>query len=73
MITVAIMINGKPIHARSAVNVGQAKAPGVWRYEVDDGSELEHHRDDGAIELAIAMLRTIKERGATRQPEPRDG
>ena len=60
MITVAILINGHPILVRSAVNKGE-QADGLTRYEVDDGSALFHRRDDGAVPLAIKMLKTIKE------------
>lgn len=60
MITVAILINGQPIIARSAVNKGVG-ADGLTRYAVDDGSEIFHRRDDGAVPLAIQMLQTIKE------------
>jgi len=62
MITVSILINGHPIYTRSAVNVGEdANYPGRHRYALDDGSELMHTRDDGAVPLAIQMLGTIKE------------
>lgn len=68
MITVSIAINGHPIHTRSAVNVKGIEKPtsslpdGAWaKYKVDDGTTLTHRREDGAVMLAIAMLRTIKE------------
>ena len=60
MITVAILINGKPILARSAVNKGE-DADGMTTYDCDDGSVLRHKRSDGAVPLAIQMLKTIKE------------
>jgi hypothetical protein len=60
VITVAILINGQPIIARSAVNRGPSDREGFTRYEVDDGSTLLHRRDDGAVALAIAMLGTVK-------------
>jgi len=60
MITVTILINGRPILTRSAINREQMP-DGRYRYESDDGFELFHHRDDGAVPLAIAMLKTIKE------------
>lgn len=63
MITVAILINGQPIAARSAVNVGQLKRTDIFEYKVDDGTVLHHRPDDGAVSLAIAMLKTIKEVG----------
>lgn len=55
MITVAILINGHPIMARSAVRV----AEGVYR--IDDGTLIKHNYDDGAVKLSIKMLKTIKE------------
>lgn len=65
MITVAILINGQPIFTRSAVNVKTIdKSRGgleLCLYELDDGSSLEHIRQDGAVALSIEMLKTIKE------------
>ena len=57
MLTVAILINGEPIMARSAVN--RLKEKGV--YICDDGSEIKHDPEDGAVKLAIKLLNTIKE------------
>ncbi len=64
MITVAIFINGNPIAARTCVNKGQVRgAPGgqLYKYECDDGKIIKHRRDDGAIKLAIEMLKGVKE------------
>lgn len=64
MITVTILINGNPIYTRSAVNrrtVAQTKGLTLCEYELDDGTKLQHHREDGAIQLAKDMLDTIKE------------
>jgi hypothetical protein len=47
MITVAILINGQPITARSAVNTGKVLANGCTVYAVDDGSNIHHRREDG--------------------------
>lgn len=58
MITVAILINGQPIFARTAVRVEAGK---INTYQLDDGSVLKHRSEDGAIPLAIKMLKTIKE------------
>ncbi len=59
MITVAILINGQPIMSRAAVN--RRELPdGRCLYELDDGSTLNHRRDDGAVLLAIEMLKTLK-------------
>lgn len=57
MISVVISINGNPIMARSAVN--KLTTEGV--YVCDDGTRIEHDPKDGAVELAVKMLRTIKE------------
>lgn len=60
MITVAILINGNTITARSAVNVAE-NPDGTHKYKVDDGRTIRHHRNDGAVKLAIKMLEGIKE------------
>ena len=73
MITVAILINGNPIAARSAVNI-EACTSGYHKYKLDDGTTLLHRRENGAVKLAIEMLKSIKEVGAIRltpQAEPR--
>lgn len=57
MIGVSITINGQPIFARTAVN--RLKERGV--YVADDGSEIKHDPNDGAVALAIKLLQTIKE------------
>ena len=57
MIGVYITINGTTIFARTAVN--RLKERGV--YVGDDGSEIEHDPDDGAVILAIKMLQTIQD------------
>ena len=62
MITVSIIINGNPIYTRTAVNRGRSKIkPTACVYELDDGKKLLHNPSNGAIPLAIGMLRTIKE------------
>lgn len=65
MITVAILINGQPIMARSATNIGNNK------YSVDDGSVIEHDADAGAVPLAIKLLQTIKEQDTPKPRPPR--
>lgn len=60
MITVAILINGNPIMARSAVNTQKVTADGAHIYHLDTGEDIVHHRDDGALVLAHKMLDTIK-------------
>lgn len=61
MITVAILINGQPIMARSAVNVGKIRSKKYTTYQLDDGSEVIHEESAGAVALAMKMLQTIKE------------
>lgn len=61
MLTVAIMINGRnPIFARTAVNTDERKGKKV-AYRVDDGSTVWHDPKDGAVKLAMKLLKTIKE------------
>jgi hypothetical protein len=61
MISVAIMINGNPIIARSAVNKMETNKDGQIRYACDDGSNIWHYPQDGAVVLAKKMLDTIRE------------
>jgi len=61
MITVAILINGQPIMARSATNKSDENDKGETRYLVDDGSVVWHDPEKGAVALAIKLLKTIKE------------
>lgn len=61
MITVAILINANPIYTRTAVNIGNADDGIHSAYELDTGQIIEHKREDGAVKLAIEMLKTIKE------------
>lgn len=68
MISVSIAINGEPIFARSAVNVG-TQSCGRTKYSLDDGTSLLHKREDGAVRLAIEMLKTIKEPGVSEIPK----
>lgn len=63
MITVAILINGQPLFARSAVNVRKSNSkPGLCVYEVDDGGTIYHDPGDGAVKLAHKLLGRIKEK-----------
>jgi hypothetical protein len=66
MLTVAILKNGQPLMARSAVRV----KPGV--YHCDDGTHIEHLYEDGAVELAIKLLRTIKTERAIIEKKRRE-
>lgn len=61
MITVTILINAAPIFTRSAVRVQTGEPGKPNSYCLDDGSYLDHFGEDGAVQLAIAMLKTIKE------------
>ena len=66
MIGVYITINGTTIFARTAVN--RLKDLGV--YVGDDGQEIKHNPNDGAVKLAIKMLETIDEDyGKKTEPE----
>jgi hypothetical protein len=60
VITVAILINGNPIMARSAVNKGEA-SNGHTRYQLDDGTSVLHKSEEGAVVLAKKLLNSIKE------------
>ena len=60
MISVAILINGNPIMARSAVNVSDDYGKGNQIYKCDDGTLIEHVYEDGAVILAKKLLDTIK-------------
>jgi hypothetical protein len=60
LITATVLINGQPIFTRSAVNQGEVK-DGKHAYKLDCGRTLLHKREDGAVKLAIAMLKTIVE------------
>jgi hypothetical protein len=62
MITVSILINGQPIFTRTAVNIGNADDGIRSAYELDTGQIIEHERKAGAVKLAMAMLKTIKEK-----------
>jgi hypothetical protein len=65
MLTVAILINGQPIMARSAVNTGKVLGDGCVVYAVDDGSKIHHRPENGAVKLAEKLLKTIKEQKAS--------
>ena len=57
MLTVSISVNGEPIYTRTAVN----RIAEQGCYVSDDGKLIKHNPDDGAVELAIKLLKTIKE------------
>ncbi len=58
MLTVAILLNGEPLMARSAVKIGHP-SDGLTMYRVDDGTIIYHDRKDGALVLAKKLLDTI--------------
>lgn len=62
MITVAIIINGQPLAARSAVNITKNPRPDKPnKYKIDTGKTITHVLQDGVITLAHMMLDTITE------------
>lgn len=61
MLSVSIFMNGNPIYTRTVVNISRARKPGPCVYKLDDGQEIVHDPDDGAVPLAIKMLKTIHE------------
>lgn len=62
MITLSILINGRPLFSRSAHRRSKRHARGVSdAYFLDTGEVIYHDRKDGAIVLAKKMLDTIKE------------
>src|ERR1700738_5444834 len=60
MITVAILINGQPIMARSATNKSDENDKGETRYLVDDGSVVWLDPEKGASPLGFTWLQTTK-------------
>lgn len=60
MITVAILINGRPIVAKNAINQGYENEHGETAYLNNAGEILWHHRKDGAVQLAKQLLDTIR-------------
>ena len=68
MITVYIAINGVTIMARSATKT-LIETPKGYVYRCDEGSKIIHNREDGAVALAVKMLKTIKEIDSHEQKE----
>lgn len=65
MITVSILINGKAIFTRTAVNI-EGRQSGIAKnqactYKLDTGEIIKHKPIDGAVKLAKKMLDTIEE------------
>ena len=69
MLTVSILINGRPVHTRSVVN----RLDELGAYVCDDGTLIEHDPADGAVALAIKALRTIHEVAPRRAGNVRAG
>lgn len=63
MITVSILLNGRPVYTRTAVNTLKKKPNGDSIYSLDDGNTIAHDNEDGVISLAHQILNTIKEHG----------
>lgn len=61
MITVSVAINGVVIACRSAVNIKDLELRGTCEYSCDDGTKIVHNNNDGAMSLAMKMLKNIKE------------
>ena len=61
MISVQININGNCIAARSATRIRDEDDTGEAVYKVDDGIEIRHNPDEGAVALAHKLLDCIKE------------
>jgi hypothetical protein len=68
MITVSILINGKPIYTRTGVNrsdeyfESRKNKKGLRdAYKLDNGDWVFHNPKSGAVKLAVKMLETIKE------------
>lgn len=60
MITVAILINGKPIVARNAVNKMETNDKGETKYLTDCGTIVWHDPTEGAVVLSKKLLNLIK-------------
>ena len=55
MMSVVILINGQPVMARSCRRIAK------WKYRVDDGTLLQHAESEGAVKLAIKLLKTVRD------------
>jgi len=60
MLTVAILINGHPLVAKSAVNLQETNEKGLTKYRADDGTIILHDQSDGAVVLSKKLLDLIK-------------
>lgn len=62
MISVMILINGKPIMGRSATNTLRKRGKKTI-YKCDDGASILHDPEDGAVVLAHKLLDRLKIHG----------
>lgn len=60
MIRVLVSINGRIIHKRTAVRIEDEDKDGVAQYRTGNNTVIAHKPKDGAIELAIKMLKTLE-------------
>ena len=60
MLTVEIKVNGRVIHCTKAVNQRASDAEGRTLYHTSECGSIYHHREDGAIRLAIKMLEMLQ-------------
>lgn len=61
ILNVTISINGNVLYSRSVRNTGEKDTLGRTKYNCDDGTDIRHYEEDGAVTLAKMMLDTIKE------------
>ena len=61
MLTVQVLINGQVIFARSCRNIAGPGPEGHCIYHADDGVQIEHRRQDGAVVLARKLLDYVEE------------
>ena len=57
----SVQVNGNVVVARSCRRTDRTDEDGRSIYKVDDGSEVAHYREDGAVELAKKLLNTVEE------------
>lgn len=60
MMTIAILVNNKPVYTRSAVRV-KDHPDGTSDYKVDTGEIVQHKPNEGILVLSEKLLKTIKE------------
>ena len=61
MMTVAIIVNGKPLYSRTIIRiVSEDIGNGKRCYALDDGTRIWHDHKDGIISLAKQVLDKIE-------------